>query len=414
MPEEKKTENVKNNATKAAATKEPKKEGTRRAPAKSKAKATKEVKDKAASEKDVEKTAAAEAAAAASVPTPEAAAAAAAQQPQVVATFMSSDGKRIGLNAAQLGRIIKDNYGKMSFPYFQVFWNYQRAHIMNEVIARLKKDMDAVSCNYIDHHERLMNVAYVSDITLVNNNALWTPVDHKLLLRNKQMVAANNPPFLQQVNLEWSSSFTNFYGMYDLPIELLKRVNGKAIVEGGGFIGDTIALFRALFPESVVHSFEPVKANYNTLTNLFEEALKSGKVIAHQQGLGSKAGKMRMSKVQGESDAMASLKIDYNVKELYEEVEITTVDDYVKANKLEVGLIKMDVEGFEPEIIAGALETIKEQKPLLVIGNYHTPEEYYELKPYLESLNLGYKFAIRRSNFSASPLCDTVLIAYQE
>ena len=82
-------------------------------------------------------------------------------------------------------------------------------------------------------------------------------------------------------------------------------------------------------------------------------------------------------------------------------------------HSLEVGLIKLDVEGAEPEIIQGALNTIKSQKPLLIIAWYHTPEEFYELKPYLESLNLGYKFKVRRSSL-ALPLTDTVLIAYQE
>ena len=49
----------------------------------------------------------------------------------------------------------------------------------------------------------------------------------------------------------------------------------------------------------------------------------------------------------------------------------------------------------------------------MVLATYHQPDEYYELKPYLESLNLGYKFRLRRSCF-CFPLCDVVLIAYVE
>ena len=48
-----------------------------------------------------------------------------------------------------------------------------------------------------------------------------------------------------------------------------------------------------------------------------------------------------------------------------------------------------DVEGFEPEVIRGALETIKKSHPVLVLSFYHTPEEFYEIKSYIESLNLG-------------------------
>ena len=92
---------------------------------------------------------------------------------------------------------------------------------------------------------------------------------------------------------------------------------------------------------------------------------------------------------------------------------MVTIDEVVAEHQLEVGLIKLDVEGVEPDIIQGALTTIKEQKPLLVIAFYHQPEEFYELKPFLESLNLGYKFRVRRSCIS-SPLGEFVLFAYQE
>lgn len=73
----------------------------------------------------------------------------------------------------------------------------------------------------------------------------------------------------------------------------------------------------------------------------------------------------------------------------------------------------MDIEGFEPEAIQGAINTIKEQKPMLLIAIYHTLEEFYELKGYLEELNLGYKFAIRRNAFTNS-LTELVLVDYQE
>ena len=50
-----------------------------------------------------------------------------------------------------------------------------------------------------------------------------------------------------------------------------------------------------------------------------------------------------------------------------------------------MGLIKVDVEGFEPEVIRGALETIKKSHPVLVLSFYHTPEEFYEIKGYIEA-----------------------------
>ena len=201
--------------------------------------------------------------------------------------------------------------------------------------------------------------------------------------------------------------------MYDLPPAVLTRVNGKAVIDGGGFIGDTLTLFTQLFPQSVSYSFEPMAGAFQYLSNLLKEPIAQGKIKPYQLALGKEPGTLRLSRIHQGIDASASTHIDYHHDELYEEAQVITLDDFVAEHQLEVGLIKLDVEGAEPEIIAGALETIKRQKPLLVIAWYHTPEEFYELKPYLESLNLGYKFKVRRSSLTL-PLMDTVLIAYQE
>lgn len=47
-----------------------------------------------------------------------------------------------------------------------------------------------------------------------------------------------------------------------------------------------------------------------------------------------------------------------------ESIEVTTIDDYVKINNLKkVKFIKIDVEGFEPQVLEGAIQTIRNQKP---------------------------------------------------
>ena len=285
----------------------------------------------------------------------------------------TADGRDVPLTAEQFGDFVLDHYNFCHFQWVEDFAKYREAHAMGPVLAKLKAGMDEVSCDYVDRSERLHDIARVGGSCLVSDDLLWSPTDKMLLERNLNQVAAGNPPFLQQVNLDWSSSYTNWYGLYDMPAEVLKAVNGKAVFDVGGYIGDTLPILRALFPQSQLLSFEPDEQNFQQLVKLLP---------------GSKG--LRTT-----------------------EVEINTVDAVVKERNLEVGLIKVDVEGFEPQVIQGALETIKSQKPVLVLATYHQPDEYYELKPYLESLNLGYKFRLRRSCF-CFPLCDVVLIAYVE
>ena len=90
---------------------------------------------------------------------------------------------------------------------------------------------------------------------------------------------------------------------------------------------------------------------------------------------------------------------------------MVTLDSYVKENNIEVGLIKTDLEGFEQPFLRGAIETIKEQKPVLIISIYHNYSDFFEIKPMLENLNLGYKFKIIEPKALESAIVSTLLLA---
>jgi FkbM family methyltransferase len=47
-------------------------------------------------------------------------------------------------------------------------------------------------------------------------------------------------------------------------------------------------------------------------------------------------------------------------------VKVDTLDNYVTRHNLQVGLIKVDIEGYEQKFLAGAVNTIKKQKPIFL------------------------------------------------
>ena len=73
-------------------------------------------------------------------------------------------------------------------------------------------------------------------------------------------------------------------------------------------------------------------------------------------------------------------------------VRVVRLDDYVKQNHIEAGVIKTDLEGFEMPFLRGALETIKKYRPILVLSIYHSADDFFFFFPFIESLNLGYRF----------------------
>jgi len=92
-------------------------------------------------------------------------------------------------------------------------------------------------------------------------------------------------------------------------------------------------------------------------------------------------------------------------------VESTTIDDFVDQNNIDVGIIKMDIEGHEYEAIQGAINTIKEHRPVLLISIYHRGKDFFEIKPLLEKHLDEYKYLVRKLN-PLNPIMETMLICY--
>jgi FkbM family methyltransferase len=64
--------------------------------------------------------------------------------------------------------------------------------------------------------------------------------------------------------------------------------------------------------------------------------------------------------------------------------QMKTLDTLVRERLLDsVGLVKIDTEGFELDVLQGAVETLKRHKPDLIIAAYHFPEEYVVLSYFL-------------------------------
>ena len=66
----------------------------------------------------------------------------------------------------------------------------------------------------------------------------------------------------------------------------------------------------------------------------------------------------------------------------------------MEENYLDVGLISIDVEGAEMDLLNGALNTIKTQKPILNISIYHSVDDFFNIIPWIANLDLGYEFKV--------------------
>lgn len=173
--------------------------------------------------------------------------------------------------------------------------------------------------------------------------------------------------------------------------QTLAKMRQKDFIDVGGFIGDSAVLFEREFCDNFVYAFEPTKKNFE----LMKRTLKlnnAKRIVPVNLGLGARESQMQINILGSAS----SIHLDWGYQSEKENIKITTLDNFVRENKIEVGFIKVDIEGFEMEFLKGAKETISQQKPAMLISIYHQPSDYFGIKPLIESWNLGYKFKIHK------------------
>lgn len=168
----------------------------------------------------------------------------------------------------------------------------------------------------------------------------------------------------------------------------LDNIRQKDIIDAGGFLADSAIIFEREFCDKTIYSFEPTSKQFA----LMQQTLKlnnSKRVVPINKGIGA-ASTTQNILVGGGASSFAR----ENNTDTKETAKIVSIDEFVSANNLQIGFIKADVEGFEQELLKGAKHTICTQKPALLISLYHNESDYFDIKPMIESWNLGYKMRI--------------------
>ena len=172
-------------------------------------------------------------------------------------------------------------------------------------------------------------------------------------------------------------------------LKTFDKLDDKAIIDVGCFIADSCLIFRD-YMKNTIYAFEPVLENYE-LSKKTIELNNLQDIVLENLALGEKEEENKIN-IDGNSSSILGNN-GHNFANISKEtIKTTTLDKYVKKHNIKVGLIKVDIEGFEPYFLKGAIETIKEQKPIILLSIYHNYHDFFKLKLFIESLNCGYKF----------------------
>lgn len=162
----------------------------------------------------------------------------------------------------------------------------------------------------------------------------------------------------------------------------------KTILDIGANVGQSAIALSLAYPQASIHSFEPLPDCFEKLQNVSQ--LLSN-IIAHNYALGSKAGELSFEH-NAYSASSSLLKITDNHHKHFPHTEsvimtkvpVARLDDLAKKLDIQKNImIKMDVQGYEYEVIRGATNILSKTKVVIMETSFET---LYEEQPLFEEI----------------------------
>ena len=144
-------------------------------------------------------------------------------------------------------------------------------------------------------------------------------------------------------------------------------VNGKNIIDIGANFGfHTLEFADLVGNDGHIFSFEPQKLVYyqlcgNVILNGYDN------VTTYNVALGNENSTLKMENLQyysNETINIGNAHLNQYYDNGYNWVEVKKLDDYEFEN---VSVIKIDVQGYEPNVLNGAIKTINKHRPFIFI-----------------------------------------------
>jgi FkbM family methyltransferase len=185
---------------------------------------------------------------------------------------------------------------------------------------------------------------------------------------------------------------------------------GDTVIDVGGNLGFFVLILNELIGDNgKIYSFVASGLLKNKLTATIQNNnLKNVTIV--NQALGESEGSTTLH-YNPKQSGLTSIVSDFENNSLSEEIKITTLDKFAENISGRVSFIKIDTEGYEPQVLKGAKELIKRDKPTIYIelgGDYQESSAealkiLKELNYYCEAENLDLKNIAAGVNFIATP-----------
>jgi FkbM family methyltransferase len=173
--------------------------------------------------------------------------------------------------------------------------------------------------------------------------------------------------------------YNSFNAIHKFIIHNFFDKKNLVIFDVGANNGNSIKRFKKNFPTSTIYSFEPTRFLYDELKKKFT----SNSIKIFNKALGNLNGQKKFYQygyhevnsfypmIENSKYKFQRTKKDENNDEIKKNVEVVKLDDFSQENNItEIDILKIDTQGAEVEILAGAIEKLSTNKISIIELEY--------------------------------------------
>jgi len=300
------------------------------------------------------------------------------------------------------------------------FKKYIAEEDMTARLENLKSNLDEYSKKTVDTlFERLLNypeshygVEVKQDLSTTIGGLLDEESNETRAKVKKQMKQVNKQFRFARNNMD-PSVFYFDHGLVYLPEGIKDYLNNQDFIDLGAYFGDSaLSLSKYNYKKIYSVEFSP-KAIENYKVWMNKNNINPLKYQIVQAAMSSSDDNPPIYLSGNDYTLYSDLRSDKDNSTI--EVKQRSLDSIVNEHAIAPKLIKADIEGYALECMKGAKETLTKHRPVLSLAIYHNPYEFFETKPYLESILSDYTYMIRKMAtvpFGLRSHAETILMAY--
>jgi len=306
-----------------------------------------------------------------------------------------------------------DLYQPHCVDWFGSFKDYAIEHNMADIVQKLKHNLDEKSCQIVDLFlKRVMllpDSSKMKDVLFSKNliDSLYTEEEKRCKRKYEKLLPNIQSEFNFLGNKVLVETVYFHNGLRFCNDRMKAYVKNKDFIDGGAWIGDSVLVFNKYYFPRKIYSFEISKK----LRKKYFALMKANNVPDDKYefipyGLSDKVSCIAFRDTANTGTSVLSKGTD--------KVDLIPLDEFTKGKDLNIGFLKIDVEGFGYEALKGAAETIKRDRPIICLAVYHSPHEFFDSKLLLDEITSGlnYKIEYKQMQYRPYIAIEYVIWAY--